>query len=118
VKQLAVFAKSLGLDVLLELHAEEELEHICDETDLVGINNRNLKTFEVDINRSLKMAQKIPAGKIKIAESGIGSVSTISLFKENGFRGFLMGENFMKEADPGKAFAKFAEELKTPFRPA
>ena len=114
VKQLAVFAKSLGLDVLLELHAEEELEHICDETDLIGINNRNLKTFEVDINRSLKMAQKIPAGKIKIAESGIGSVSTISLFKENGFRGFLMGENFMKEADPGKAFAKFVQELNTP----
>jgi indole-3-glycerol phosphate synthase len=118
VKRLAVFAKSLGLDVLLELHAEEELEHICDETDLIGINNRNLKTFEVDINRSLKMAQKIPAGKIKIAESGIGSASTISLFKENGFRGFLMGENFMKEADPGKAFAKFVQELNTPFRPA
>ena len=118
VKQLAAFAKNLGLSVLLELHAEEELEHICDETDIVGINNRNLKTFEVDIDRSLKMAKKIPGNKIKIAESGIGSVSTINLFKENGFKGFLMGENFMKEADPGKAFAKFVRELKTPSRPA
>ncbi len=118
VKQLAVFAKTLGLSVLLELHAEEELEHICYETDIVGINNRNLKTFEVDIDRSLEMAKKIPANKIKIAESGIGAVSTINLFKENGFKGFLMGENFMKEADPGKAFAKFVRELNTPFRPA
>ncbi|MFT3936118.1 MAG: indole-3-glycerol phosphate synthase TrpC [Chitinophagaceae bacterium] len=113
VKQLAAFAKSLELEVLLELHAEEELEHICDETKLVGINNRNLKNFEVDIDRSLKMAAKIPADRIKIAESGIGKVSTIQLFKENGFRGFLMGENFMKEADPGQAFAKFVQELKT-----
>ena len=111
VKYLAGFAKKLGLDVLLELHAEEELEHICDETGFIGINNRNLKTFEVDIERSLKMAQKIPGDKIKIAESGIGSATTIELFRKNGFQGFLMGENFMKEADPGKAFAKFVREL-------
>ena len=113
VKRLAVFAKNLGLDVLLELHAEEELEHICGETELIGINNRNLKTFEVDINRSLKMAEQIPAGKIKIAESGIGAPATVNLFREHGFSGFLMGENFMKEADPGKAFAKFVQELNT-----
>ena len=111
VKQLAGFAKNLGLDVLLELHADEELDHICDATELIGINNRNLKTFDVDIDRSLKMAQQIPATRLKIAESGIGSVATVNLFKENGFRGFLMGENFMKEANPGKAFAKFAQEL-------
>lgn len=111
VKQLAAFAKRLELGVLLELHGEDELGHICEETDLVGINNRNLKTFEVDIDRSLKMAQQIPAGKVKIAESGISAVATINLFKKNGFRGFLMGENFMKEADPGAAFAKFVQEL-------
>jgi indole-3-glycerol phosphate synthase len=111
VQQLAGFAKGLGLEILLELHAEEELEHICDETALIGINNRNLKTFTVDIERSLEMAQKIPGNKVKIAESGIGSVGTINLFKENGFHGFLIGENFMKEADPGKAFAKFVQEL-------
>jgi indole-3-glycerol phosphate synthase len=112
VKQLANFAHSLQLEVLLELHDEAELEHICPATELVGINNRNLKTFVVDIERSLLMAEKIPAGKIKIAESGISSVENIRLFKENGFSGFLMGENFMKEADPAAAFAKFAEALK------
>ncbi|OQP52087.1 indole-3-glycerol phosphate synthase [Niastella yeongjuensis] len=113
VKRLASFAASLQLEVLLELHAEEELEHICDETKLVGINNRNLKTFEVDIERSLRMAERIPAGKIKIAESGISSVANIRLFKENGFRGFLIGENFMKEAQPGAAFQKFIAQLET-----
>jgi indole-3-glycerol phosphate synthase len=113
VKELAAEAKSLGLGVLLELHREEELQHICDDTGLVGINNRNLKTFEVDIACSLQMARQIPADKLKIAESGISAVSTVNLFKENGFCGFLMGENFMKEADPGQAFAKFVRELKT-----
>ncbi len=112
VKQLAGFAKNLGLSVILELHAEEELAHICDETDFIGINNRNLKTFEVDIDRSLRMAEQIPAGKIKIAESGISSVENIRLFKQNGFDGFLIGENFMKETDPGLAFAKFVDQLK------
>jgi indole-3-glycerol phosphate synthase len=111
VKRLAVFATSLQLEVLLELHAEEELEHICDETKLVGINNRNLKTFEVDIERSLKMAERIPADKVKIAESGISSVANIRLFKDHGFRGFLIGENFMKEAEPGEAFHKFIAQL-------
>ncbi len=113
VKQLAAFAKNLGLNVLLELHGEDELDHICDETELVGINNRDLKTFTVDIDRSLRMAEQIPADKIKIAESGINAVSSIRLFIENGFRGFLMGENFMKEQDPGAAFAKFVKELKS-----
>ncbi|MEO6314363.1 MAG: indole-3-glycerol phosphate synthase TrpC [Chitinophagaceae bacterium] len=117
VKQLAGFAVNLGLEVLLELHTAEELGHICDNTALIGINNRNLKTFEVDINRSLRMAEQIPSGKVKIAESGIGSVAMVRLFKENGFRGFLMGENFMKEADPGEAFAKFAQELNASLPP-
>lgn len=113
VKRLAAFAKSLGLEVLLELHAEEELGRICAETEIVGINNRNLKTFEVDIERSLRMAKQIPADKIKVAESGISSVENILLFKENGFRGFLIGENFMKEENPGKAFEQFVRTLKT-----
>jgi indole-3-glycerol phosphate synthase len=112
VKRLAAVARQLQLEVLLELHDEEELQHICDDTVLVGINNRNLKTFVVDIDRSLKMAEQIPAGKIKIAESGISSVENIRLFRENGFNGFLMGENFMKEVDPAVAFAKFTAALK------
>ena len=111
VQRLATFARTLDLEVLLELHAEEELAHICDETELVGINNRNLKTFAVDIERSLEMARRIPENKIKIAESGISSADMIRLFRENGFRGFLVGENFMKEKDPGAAFKTFAESL-------
>lgn len=111
VKEFATFAKNLDLEVLLELHDEDELEHICDEIELVGINNRNLKTFEVSIQQSLKMAEKIPGDKIKIAESGIESVDDIVLFRENGFKGFLIGELFMKEEDPAIAFAEFVNAL-------
>jgi indole-3-glycerol phosphate synthase len=88
VKRLAGLAKNLGLEVLLELHAEEELGHICDGIELVGINNRDLKTFKVDIERSLGMAEQIPADKIKISESGISDVETIKRFKKAGFRVF------------------------------
>ena len=112
VNRLAQKAKSLHLEVLLELHTEEELEYICDETEIIGINNRDLKTFKVDIERSLLMAQKIPADKIKIAESGISSIESIKLFRENGFHGFLIGENFMKEKNPAIAFASFVNQLK------
>jgi indole-3-glycerol phosphate synthase len=112
VKRLSAFAMSLGLEVLLELHDVEELGHICNDTSMVGINNRNLKTFEVDIERSLKMAELIPEEKIRIAESGISSSASIRLFKEHGFNGFLIGENFMKEANPGEAFRLFTEKLK------
>jgi indole-3-glycerol phosphate synthase len=112
VKRLAVFAKNIGLEVLLEIHAEEEVDHICDETTVIGINNRNLKTFDVDIDRSLRMAEKIPLSKLKIAESGISSVENILLFKRHGFHGFLIGETFMKAADPTIAFAEFVKQLK------
>lgn len=112
VKRLAASAKNLGLEVLLELHAEEELEHICEATEIIGINNRNLKTFDVDIERSLRMAEQIPLSKLKIAESGISSVEDILLFKRHGFHGFLIGENFMKAPDPTFAFAEFVNQLK------
>jgi indole-3-glycerol phosphate synthase len=112
VKELAIFAKSLQLEVLLEIHNEDELQHICDATEIVGINNRDLKTFTVDINRSLELGKKIPAEKIKIAESGISNIETISTFKTAGFRGFLIGENFMKTPDPTIAFAGFVQQLK------
>ena len=112
VKRLASFATGLGLEVLLELHDETELGHICDDTSIIGINNRDLKTFKVDLERSLNMAREIPGDRIKIAESGINSVENIILFKENGFNGFLIGEYFMKEADPTIAFARFVKQLK------
>ena len=112
VKRFAAFAKRLGLETLLEIHNESELDHICDEVDLVGVNNRDLKTFKVDVNISLELINKIPTNKIAIAESGISDVETIVTLKQAGFRGFLIGETFMKEADPGKAFERFAIGLK------
>lgn len=112
VKKLASFAKNIGLNVLLEIHNEQELEHICDDTDVVGINNRDLKTFTVDINRSIELSKQIPPGIITISESGIDSIDTMSLLKKYGIKGFLIGERFMKENNPGKAFENFTHKLK------
>jgi len=113
VKELAIVAKALQLEVLLEIHNEDELQHICDEVDFVGVNNRNLKTFEVDINTSLKLIQHIPSHKPAIAESGISNVDTIVTLKRAGFKGFLIGENFMKAPQPSIAFAEFVSTLQT-----
>ena len=111
VRRFADLAKSIGLEVLLEVHNEEELGHICDSVDLVGVNNRNLKTFEVDIETSLSLIEKIPSDKSAIAESGISNTDSIVTLRKAGFKGFLIGENFMKEADPTIAFARFVNEL-------
>ncbi len=111
VKKLAGFAKKLGLNVLLEVHNEQELEHICDEVDVIGVNNRDLKTFTVDINRSIELSKILPARLIKISESGIDNADTIKLLQQHGFNGFLIGEKFMKEKYPGEAFRMFTKEL-------
>jgi indole-3-glycerol phosphate synthase len=111
VKEMASYAKSIGLEVLLEIHNEEELGHICDEVDMVGVNNRNLKTFEVDINISLQLIQKMPTDKPAVAESGISNVETIVTLRQAGFKGFLIGETFMKQPDPAKAFSCFVQLL-------
>jgi len=107
LKELAAFAKELGLEVLLEIHTEKELEYINDDIDLVGVNNRNLKSFTVDINHSINLGNMIPPDKIRIAESGINSVEMIHTFRQHGYKGFLIGEMFMKEKDPGLAFRNF-----------
>ena len=112
VKQLANFARSLDLEVLLELHGEDEMDHICDEISMVGINNRDLKTFTVDISRSIAMAGQLKDQKILIAESGINDIETIILLQQNGFSGFLIGEHFMKQPDPTIAFVQFVQQLK------
>jgi indole-3-glycerol phosphate synthase len=111
VKEFAAYANSIGLESILEVHNEEELGHCCDEVSMVGVNNRNLKTFEVDINTSLQLIDKIPPGKPAIAESGISSVESIVTLRNAGFKGFLIGENFMKEEQPGKAFEEFVNNL-------
>ena len=112
VKELAIAARKLGLEVLLEIHNEAELAHICTEVDAVGVNNRNLKTFEVDIHTSLELINKIPKEKPAVAESGISEVDTIVTLRQAGFKGFLIGENFMKQASPSVAFADFVNQLK------
>jgi indole-3-glycerol phosphate synthase len=111
VQELAAYAVSLQLEVLLELHHDAELAHVCNDTALVGINNRNLKTFEVDINRAIALSKQIPADKIKIAESGIHDIATLLQFRREGYHGFLIGENFMKQTDPTIAFANFVHQL-------
>lgn len=112
VKSMAATAKSLGLEVLLEIHNELELEHICDSIDLVGVNNRNLKNFDVSIDTSLALIKQIPTNKLAIAESGISNVDTIVTLRQAGFKGFLIGENFMKQASPSIAFVEFVHQLK------
>lgn len=106
---LAGTAKELGMEVLLELHDETELEYVCDEVDFVGINNRSLKSFEVNIEHSLKLKDLLPKGKLSIAESGIYNIETFRLLKKEGFHGFLMGEYFMKQENPAKAFEEFSK---------
>jgi indole-3-glycerol phosphate synthase len=104
-------AKSLNMEILLEIHNEQELSLINQYVDCVGVNNRNLKTFEVDIQNSINLSGKIPNDFVKISESGISSVSAIKTLKEYGFQGFLIGENFMKTENPGLACKEFINEL-------
>jgi indole-3-glycerol phosphate synthase len=112
VEELAKFAHSLGLEVLLEIHNDDELQHICADVDFVGVNNRNLKNFVVNIDASIQLIQQIPTNKIAIAESGISNTDTIVTLRNAGFKGFLIGETFMKEKHPSIAFANFVQELK------
>jgi indole-3-glycerol phosphate synthase len=113
VRTLSRYAHDLGLEVLLEIHSEAELDRISDSVDMVGINNRNLKTFEVDIETSIRLLQALPAGKPAIAESGISDVSVFKSLQAAGFQGFLMGEHFMKQTDPGAAIGQFVYSLNT-----
>lgn len=113
IKQYSELAKSLGLDVLLEIHNQEELEKsIMPSLDMIGVNNRNLKTFEVSLNTSKILSENIPIDFIKVSESGISSVQAIKELKLFGYQGFLIGENFMKTDNPGESAMKFINKLK------
>ncbi len=109
--QLAEKARNLGLEVLLEIHSEQELDYINGSIDVVGINNRNLSTFITDVNISLNLGKRIPNNFTKISESGISSPETVKELQSVGFKGFLMGENFMKTNNPGKALQEFIFQL-------
>ena len=112
VQKLAKLAKTLGMNVLLEVHNREELDRsLCDELDAVGVNNRNLGDFSVSIQHSYYLADHIPAQFLKISESGISDPQTIKELREAGFNGFLIGENFMKTTNPGKAMEEFVKQL-------
>ena len=100
------------MEVLLEVHNEEELKVVNDNVDVVGVNNRNLKDFKVDIQTSVDLATKIPSRFLKISESGISDIESIKMLKKHGYQGFLIGENFMKTEDPGEAMREFVKGLK------
>ncbi|OXA93114.1 indole-3-glycerol phosphate synthase TrpC [Flavobacterium hercynium] len=112
IKSLSEFAKKLGLEVLLEVHNQEELEKsIMPSLDMIGVNNRNLKTFEVSLDFSKELAAQIPNDFVKVSESGISSIEAINELRPYGYNGFLIGENFMKTDNAGKAAIEFISRL-------
>jgi len=112
IKTFSELAKSLQLDVLLEVHNEEELhKSIMPSLDMLGVNNRNLKTFEVSLETSKQLTTIIPDDFVKVSESGISSINAIQELQPYGYQGFLIGENFMKTDSPGKSATEFIESL-------
>jgi len=112
LKNYGKLATELGLSVLYEIHSKEELDKISDlDGKIIGINNRNLKTFKVDLEHSIALASQIPDSCVKVSESGISDPRIISGLKEYGFQGFLIGENFMKTANPGLACQEFIAQM-------
>lgn len=113
-KELAALAKSLGLEVLLEVHNAREIDtHLCEEIDLLGVNNRDLTTFTVSTEISETLVDKIPSHLIKITESGISNAETIVRLKKLGYQGFLIGETFMKTPKPEVACRKLIEQVRS-----
>jgi indole-3-glycerol phosphate synthase len=110
VQEFTELSHVLGLEVLLEIHTDEELRHFNENIDLVGINNRNLKDFKVDLQHSVNLKNLLPPETLSVAESGIYSVEDFRFLKEKGFDGFLMGEYFMRNENPGLAFENFINE--------
>ncbi|MFZ2341065.1 MAG: indole-3-glycerol phosphate synthase TrpC [Bacteroidales bacterium] len=115
-KEIVRFARlshSLGMEVILEVHSMSELELINEHIDIIGVNNRDLRTFRVDLNVSVKIAEEIPEQFLKISESGISFASAVSYLRRAGYDGFLIGEHFMKTEDPVSAFSAFINEIKS-----
>ncbi len=110
-KALLHTAHELGMEVLLEMHSEEELEYAELEPDMYGINNRNLGTFITDIQNSFRLAELLPKDSVKVSESGISNPDTVKALRIAGFRGFLIGETFMKTSAPGEALKDFISKL-------
>ncbi len=111
VRSLTATAHELALEVLLELHSERELDYAEMDVDAVGVNNRNLGSFVTDVQNSFRMAGRLPQDKVLVSESGIASPGTIALLREAGYRGFLIGESFMKTDNPGETLRQFIEGI-------
>jgi indole-3-glycerol phosphate synthase len=113
LKTLCSLAHSLGLEVLMEVHGEQELtDNLSASADLVGVNNRDLKTFELNVDTSRKLASKVPESMVKVSESGIDSPETIADLKKHGYRGFLIGQAFMQDSRPERMAMEFIKELR------
>ena len=113
LKNYGNLATDLGLEVLYEVHTQEDLDKINDlDNKIIGINNRNLNTFEVDLENSIKLSNQIPNSSLKISESGISDPKIIMGLKEYGFQGFLIGETFMKQENPGEACLEFISQIR------
>ena len=112
IGQFASLARSLGLEVVLEIHSAEELPGSLENIDVLGVNNRDLRSFETDVNRSFEIAEKLPPnGVVKISESGLSDAETIIKLKQAGFQGFLIGETFMRNSRPEAACAALVQKL-------
>jgi len=110
-RQIAVLVKSLGMEVVLEVHSASEIGMADENVDIIGVNNRDLKTFRVNIHTSAELAEKIPGHYVKISESGISSPETVNFLRQAGYNGFLIGELFMASGDPVAAFSRFVKEI-------
>lgn len=110
-RELIRKAHDLGLEVLLEMHAEEELDYAELEPDLYGINNRNLGSFVTDVENSFRLAELLPKDVVKVSESGISNPAVVKELRAAGYRGFLIGENFMRAASPGDSLRQFIAQL-------
>ena len=111
VRSLTALAHDLQLEVLLELHSEQELDYADIDVDAIGVNNRNLGTFVTNVENSFRLASQLPQDKVLVSESGISNPDTIRLLREAGYRGFLIGETFMKTNNPGQALKNFISQL-------
>ena len=110
-RELIRKAHDLGLEVLLEMHGEEELDYADLSPDLLGINNRNLGSFVTDVENSFRLAERLPKEAVKVSESGISNPAVVRALREVGYRGFLIGENFMRAASPGDSLRQFIAQL-------
>lgn len=109
--RLASLSRSLKMEVMLEIHSEEEIVAVNDYVDIIGVNNRDLTTMKTSVENSFRLAARIPEGFIKVSESGISEPGVVIELRNAGFDGFLIGEHFMRKPDPVSAFSEFAKKV-------